>query len=201
MRAREIMLGLVLLAGCDMVGPAEHMTLSAARTNLLRAADEGSAEAFCSAAGRRHFRRAVRTFSASVEAAHLQTGLMGMGAPDEAWGAVSMGVLARIVRPSDLSGSSLALAVALDMPGNTAPGFTESRAAMEHACPELVNFYRETASFARLRQEMAQSDGSDRGLQASFDAQQQRMMAASQALEARMRATGWRGPSDVVAAR
>lgn len=202
MRVWGVILCLALLAGCDEVGPAQTMSLADARANLLRVAGHGSPEAFCTDAGRTEFRQAVRTFSAAVEAEHAPNGLMGITAtPDEAWGLVSMGVLARIVRPSDLRGSSQALAAAMDFPGATARGFTESRAAMEHACPQLITFYRELAEFARIQQRVrdeADDDMSDRQRRRLNDraySQQQRMMAAAKELERKMRESGWTGES------
>lgn len=199
MRVRGVILGVVLLAGCDDVGPAQTMSLTDARANLMHVAGRGSADAFCTEAGRREFRQAVRTFSAAVEAEHAPNALLGVAAtPDEAWGLVSMGVLARIVRPSDLRGQSQALAAAMDIPGATARGFTESRAAMEHACPQLITFYRELAEFARLQQRVREeaddmNDRQRRRLNDRAYSQQQRMMVAAQNLERKMRESGWNG--------
>jgi hypothetical protein len=113
---------------------------------------------------------------------------------------VSVGVLARIVRPSDLRGPSQALAAAMDLPGATAPGFTESRAAMEHACPQLITFYRELAEFARIEQRIREagddmSDNQRRRLNDRAHTQQQRMMTAARELERKMRESGWTGES------
>lgn len=208
MRMRGVILSMVLFAGCHDVGPAQPMGLADARANLIQVAGHGSADAFCTEPGRRAFRQAVRTFSAAVEVEHAPNALMGVAAtPDEAWGLVSMGVLARIVHPSDLRGASQALAATMDIPGATAPGFTESRAAMERACPQLITFYRELAAFGRIQQSLREAgDGIDdrqrRRLNDRAQAQQQRMMAAAQALERKMRENGWNGEtSDAVLGR
>lgn len=189
----------VALGGCDGVGAPERMSLADARTNLVRLGNSGSTHAFCSTEGRLAFRRAVRTFSAAAKAEGEATPLMERQEQgDPAWELVMLGLVARVVQPSDLQGQSRALATIMNLPG-AMPQLDGARDAMAAACPELMAFYREATALSRLHArsqaaaERGDDDQRDR-LRTRAMRQAERLERAAQRLERAMRAAGWEGP-------
>jgi hypothetical protein len=189
----------MLLAACDNVGAAEAMPYSQARANVIRLAGSGSAQAFCSEEGRLEFRRAVRSLSAAAERENVEMQPMQMQEGDEAVGLIMVGLLARIVKPSDLRGDYRAIATIMNMPG-AMNGMGDTRDAMAKACPELVTVYREMAGMMRLMSRMEDTeDMSPRArerLGERVQSQQRRVQLSLERLEAKMRAEGWTGPEN-----
>lgn len=190
----------MLLSACDDIGAAERMSLADARAALLRTAGSGSVQAFCSEEGRREFRHAVRNFSAAVEAdeAPIQPPGVMMAGGDEAWMLVSMGLMARVVQPSDLKGPLGQMAMLMNVPGLSMPGVSETRDAMAHACPELIGVYRASVQMARVHAEYAEAQRDHvhghrlESLQEDVRTQHERVEAATRRLELKMRNNGWR---------
>lgn len=195
---------LFLLSGCgavDEVGAPEEMSFSAARANLTRVAGSGSATAFCSAEGRLEFRRAVRTYTSAAVAENVQMTPLQLSQNDEAQGLVMVGLVARIVKPSDLYGPYRAWGAIMNMPG-ARMALGDADDAMAKACPELVTVYREIAAMMRLQARMQDTDDmSERDrqrLSARADSQAGRLQSAMERLAAKMRAEGWDGDGSMM---
>ncbi|MGE3931205.1 MAG: hypothetical protein AB7G05_13670, partial [Hyphomonadaceae bacterium] len=141
---------LVCAAACvDPVGPAETMSLADARAAVSTAVQN---QGFCTEDGHLAFRRAVRAYAAAYEreAGENAFPLAVDGPADETTTLITMGVLARVVQPSDLRGPAAAALMALDYPGASISGFTQSRDALALACPELVAALRAGLELQRV---------------------------------------------------
>jgi hypothetical protein len=186
----------VAAAGCDEVGAPVRMPLADARANLLDAANGGSAQAFCSDEGRLAFRRAVRTFSAAVDA-ETPDAPPAMLSDDPAWQMVTLGVFAGVVESSDLRGNA-AFFLRLMRTPTGAPEVQNARAAFADACPEFVTFYREVAALTRLglEAEEARTEQARARLSRRVVRQFEVVESASERLDRRLRAAGWSGLND-----
>lgn len=185
-----------LIVACDEVGARVPMPLAEARANLIATANGGSAEAFCSDEGRLAFRRAVRSFSAAVDA-EAPSAPPAMLSDDPAWQVVSLGVMAGVVEASDLRGDSTFLLRVMQTPTGV-PEVRNARQAFADACPEFVTFYREVAALARLglEAEEARSEQARERLSRRVVRQHELVEAAIERLDRRLRATGWSGLGD-----
>lgn len=146
-RMRSLVAACVLLSACSAAEPP--ISLEAARTQLSDLAAGRDADAFCSPEGRREFRAAVRALAAAQEASGARPSEL-METSDPVWALVFIGVVARIVEPSDLRGEHRAEAARLRLADFAVAGFDERRDVLEGACPELIALYRAAADVERL---------------------------------------------------
>jgi hypothetical protein len=186
----------VTVAACDEVGAPVPMPLADARANLVAAANGGSAQAFCSDEGRLAFRRAVRTFSAAVDA-ETPNAPPAMLSDDPAWQMVTLGVMAGVVESSDLHGNATFLLRLMQTPTGV-PEVQNARQAFADACPEFVTFYREVAALTRLglEAEKARTERARERLSRRVERQLELVESASERLDRRLRAAGWSGLND-----
>lgn len=148
---RMLVAACLFLVACDHVGAPPPMTLDEARANVSRVASNGTASAFCTPEGQVEFRRAVRALSAAHEA-EGQDPVNLMETSDEVWGLVLIGVLAKIVKPSDLSGEMAGMASVWGFANGIDGDVRLHGDALRSACPEVITVYRLAADAAQLEE-------------------------------------------------